>query len=85
VPDSQWALVTPDAISIRNWPDGSVVFNARESTTTMLSAIAGGVVTVLMKAPTGTRELSAGAGTDAQEMGALLSALADHGIVRRAG
>lgn len=83
MPDSPWALVTPDAISIHNWPDGSVLFNARESTTTLLSTIAGSVVTTLLTAPAGTRELEALAKSDEREMGALLLALADHGIIRR--
>lgn len=70
---------------MRSWPDGAVVFNARESTTSLLSVPAGEIVARLKQVPLDTRalcEVEGGPPHDEQSMIDLLAALADHGFVR---
>ncbi len=94
-----WSLVTPEAMSLLNWSDGSVLYNARATTTTMLTPTAGAIVARLKAGPADTdalARLKAGpADTDAlaglrpadddMSLSELLDALARHGIVRAAG
>lgn len=67
-----------------NWPDGSVLYNARETTTTMLAPAAAAVVARLMDGPADIRQLSALLSSDDDPLpDELLDALALHGILRR--
>ncbi len=85
--ERRWALKSPEAISVRHWPDGSVVYDARESFTWMLSPQAGAVIDVLKLDPAPASVIHAAhpeAFSDLQEVADLLSNLSDHGIVHSA-
>lgn len=82
----QWSLVTPEAMSVLNWPDGSVMYNARTTTTTMLAPTAGAIVARLKAGPADTDALAGlRPADDDMSPSELLDALARHGIVRAAG
>lgn len=86
--DLRWSLVTPDALAIRCWPDGGILFNARESNTMMLSPDAAALAAVLLKAPASTDELMRAVGDqldDPEALSDLLQAMSDHGIVHKPG
>lgn len=80
-----WSLVTPEAMSVVNWPDGSVLYNARTTTTTMLTPTAGAIVARL-KAGAADTDALAGLwpADDDLPLLELLDALARHGILRAA-
>ena len=83
-PEPVWALKSAEATSVRHWSDGSVVFDARESFTWMLSPQAGAVIDVLRLKPAAASTIHAerqDAFSDLQEVADLLSNLSDHGIV----
>lgn len=82
----QWSLVTPEAMSVLNWPDGSVLYNARTTTTTMLAPTAGAIVARLKAGPADTDALAEVLPSDDDlPLSELLDALARHGIVHAAG
>ena len=86
-PDIAWALKSPEAISVRHWPDGSVVYDASESVTWMLSRQAGAVIEVLKRNPATVSAILAAhpeTFSGLQEAADLLSNLSDHGIVHAA-
>lgn len=80
-----WSLVTPEAMSVVNWPDGSVLYNARTTTTTMLTPAAGAIVARL-KAGAAYTDALAGLwpADDDLPLLELLDALARHGILSAA-
>ncbi len=83
--DEIWSIATPEAVSLRCWPDGCVFFDARESRTLMLSCAAGEILASLRESPATAGELCARldrSGLDAHSMSDMLSGLAEHGIVR---
>lgn len=81
-----WSLVTPEAMSLLNWSDGSVLYNARATTTTMLTPTAGAIVARLKAGPADTDALAGlRPADDDMSLSELLDALARHGIVRAAG
>lgn len=80
-----WSLVTPEAMSVLSWPDGSVLYNARTTTTTMLAPAAGAIVARLKAGPAATDALAGlPLADDDLPIAELLDALARHGIVRAA-
>lgn len=81
-----WSLVTPEAMSLVKWSDGSVLYNARATTTTMLSPTASAIVARLKAGPADTDALAEVLPSDDDlPLSELLDALARHGIVRAAG
>lgn len=81
-----WSLVTPEAMSLLNWSDGSVLYNARATTTTMLTPTAGAIVARLKAGPADTDTLAGlRPADDDMPLSELLDALARHGIVHAAG
>lgn len=81
-----WSLVTPEAVSLLKWSDGSVLYNVRATTTTMLSPTAGAIVARLKAGPADTDALAEVLPSDDDlPLSELLDALARHGIVRAAG
>lgn len=82
----QWSLVTPEAISLLSWSDGSVLYNGRATTTTMLTPAAGAIVARLQAGAADTDTLARlRLVDDDMPLSELLDALARHGIVRAAG
>lgn len=80
-----WSLVTPEAMSLLNWSDGAVLYNARATTTTMLSPTAGAIVARLKAGPADTDTLAGlRLADDDLPLPELLDALARHGILRAA-
>jgi PqqD family protein of HPr-rel-A system len=80
-----WSLVTPEAMSVLNWPDGAVLYNARTTTTTLLAPGAGIIVARLKAGPAEASVLAAlQPADDDLPLPELLDALARYGIVRAA-
>ena len=81
-----WSLVTPEAVSLLKWSDGSVLYNVRATTTTMLSPTAGAIVARLKAGPADTDALAEVLPSDGDlPLCELLDSLARHGIVHAAG
>lgn len=81
-PARSWQLNHPEALTLRAWPDGCVLYDARTATTQLLSHEASAVVGALKEGPLGSSRLSAILdGAPEADVERLLDTLAHHGIV----
>lgn len=79
-----WSLVTPETMSVLSWPDGVVLYDARTSTTRLLTPCAGAIVARLKAGPADATVLATLQPADDVALPELLDALARYGIVRAA-
>jgi PqqD family protein of HPr-rel-A system len=80
-----WSLVTPEAKMVIGWPDGAVLYDARTTTTTMLSPAAGAIVAHLKVRPADVDALAASQAEADVPIAELLDTLTRYGIVCSTG
>lgn len=82
--DQGWTLPHAPLISILHWEDGCVLYDALKTSTTLLSPLAGEIISRLRDGAADTRTLASLPDVpDAESLAGLLEDLAAHGLIRR--